>query len=72
MSACWSKPVGKLPNYQATNGAQTNEGHGFGAKGLMAEAAGATVDFRLAADSGEYLRVGELSPNSTQEELNAE
>ena len=57
--------------YQATNGAQTNEGHGFGAKGLVAEAAGATVDFRLAADSGEYVRVGELSPNSTQEELNA-
>jgi ectoine hydroxylase-related dioxygenase (phytanoyl-CoA dioxygenase family) len=57
--------------YQATNGAQTNEGHGFGAKGLVAEAAGATVDFRLAADSGEYVRVGELGPNSTQEELNA-
>jgi ectoine hydroxylase-related dioxygenase (phytanoyl-CoA dioxygenase family) len=30
--------------YQATNGAQTNEGHAFGAKGLVAEAAGATVE----------------------------
>ena len=57
--------------YQATNGAQTNEGHGFGANGLVAEAAGATVDFRLAADSGQYLRVGELGPNSTREELDA-
>jgi ectoine hydroxylase-related dioxygenase (phytanoyl-CoA dioxygenase family) len=57
--------------YQATNGAQTNEGHGFGARGLVDEAAGGTVDFRLAADSGQYVRVGELGPNSTQEELNA-
>lgn len=57
--------------YQATNGAQTNEGHGFGAKGMLGEAAGATVDFRLAADRGEYIRVGELSANSTQQELQA-
>lgn len=57
--------------FQATNGAQTNEGHGFGARGQVAEAAGALVDFRLAADRGEYLRVGELGPNSTPEELNA-
>jgi len=57
--------------YQATNAAQTNEGHGFGARGLVDEAAGATVDFRLAADSGEYLRVGELGPNSSEAELNA-
>ena len=56
--------------YQATNAAQTNEGHGFGARGLMEEAAGSTVDFRLAADNGEYQRVGELSPNSTEQELN--
>jgi ectoine hydroxylase-related dioxygenase (phytanoyl-CoA dioxygenase family) len=55
--------------YQATNGAQTNEGHGFGATGLLDEAAGATVDFRLAADRGDYIRVGELGPNSTEEEL---
>ena len=57
--------------YQATNAAQTNEGHGFGARGSIEEAAGSTVDFRLAADKGEYLRVGELGPNSTKEELDA-
>jgi ectoine hydroxylase-related dioxygenase (phytanoyl-CoA dioxygenase family) len=57
--------------YQATTGTQTNEGHGFGARGLLGEAAGATVDFRLADDRGEYHRVGELSPDSTKAELNA-
>jgi ectoine hydroxylase-related dioxygenase (phytanoyl-CoA dioxygenase family) len=57
--------------YQATTGTQTNEGHGFGAKGLPGEAAGGTVGFRLAADAGEYLRVGELSPDSTEDQLNA-
>jgi len=57
--------------YQATNAAQTNEGHGFGARGLMEEATGSTVDFRLAADRGDYHRVGELGPNSTKQELNA-
>jgi ectoine hydroxylase-related dioxygenase (phytanoyl-CoA dioxygenase family) len=57
--------------YQATNTAQTNEGHGFGATGQIDEAVGATVDFRITADRGEYLRVGELRPHSTQLELNA-
>lgn len=57
--------------YQATNAAQTNEGHGFGATGEVGEAAGSTVDFRFAADSGDYLRVGELSPGSSADELNA-
>jgi ectoine hydroxylase-related dioxygenase (phytanoyl-CoA dioxygenase family) len=57
--------------YQANNGAQTNEGHGFGARGLLDEAAGLTVDFRIAADNGEYVRVGPLGPNSTEQELNA-
>ena len=57
--------------FQATNGAQTNEGHGFGARGQVSEAAGALVDFRLASDRGEYLRVGELGPDSTLDELNA-
>ena len=57
--------------YQATTGTQTNEGHGFGAKGLPGEAAGATVEFRLAADRGEYHRVGELGPDSSAEDLNA-
>ena len=57
--------------YQATNAAQTNEGHGFGAQGLIDEAAGSTVDFRLAADHGNYIRVGELAPDSPQETLSA-
>ena len=56
--------------YQATNAAQTNEGHGFGASGSLQEASGSIVDFRLAADKGEYLRVGELGPNSSKEDLN--
>ena len=57
--------------FQATNAAQTNEGHGFGASGRIDEPAGATVDFRFAADAGSYLRVGELSPNSSADQLNA-
>ncbi len=57
--------------YQATTGTQTNEGHGFGAKGLPGEAAGGTVDFRIAADQGNYQRVGELSPASDAAKLNA-
>lgn len=57
--------------YQATTGAQTNEGHGFGARGLPDEAAGALVDFRLAADRGDYERVGELGSQSGSDELNA-
>ncbi|NCF44187.1 MAG: hypothetical protein GWP70_05120 [Proteobacteria bacterium] len=57
--------------YQATTATQTNEGHGFGAQGLPDEAAGALVDFRSAADRGDYLRVGELGPTSSEAELNA-
>ncbi len=57
--------------FQATNTAQTNEGHGFGAQGLVGEDAGALVGFRAAIDRHEYVRVGELSPRSTAEELNA-
>ncbi len=57
--------------YQATTGTQTNEGHGFGAQGRLDEATGALVDFRLAADRGEYQRVGELSSKSSEQELNA-
>ena len=57
--------------YQATTGTQTNEGHGFGAVGKLDEAAGALVDFRLAADKGAYQRVGELRPDADGEALNA-
>ena len=56
--------------YQATTGGQTTEGHGFGAVGRINEAAGALRDFRIAQDRGQYIRVGELGPNSTEEELN--
>ena len=58
--------------YQATTGTQTNEGHGFGARGIEGEAAGATVAFRMAADEGRYVRVGELGPDSGSDELNAD
>ena len=57
--------------YQATTGTQTNEGHGFGAMGKLDEAAGALVDFRLAADKGKYQRVGELRPDADGKTLNA-
>ena len=57
--------------YQATTGGQTNEGHGFGARGLPGELAGSIVAFREAIDAGNYVRVGELSPESSQEELEA-
>lgn len=57
--------------FQAATYGQTNEGHGFGAEGRAGETAGALVDFRLAADRGEYVRVGELGPNSPVEELEA-
>jgi ectoine hydroxylase-related dioxygenase (phytanoyl-CoA dioxygenase family) len=57
--------------FQAATYGQTNEGHGFGAAGRAGDAAGALVDFRLAADRGTYLRVGELGPNSTSAELEA-
>ena len=55
--------------FQAATYGQTNEGHGFGAAGAAGEAAGALVEFRQAADRGEYIRVGELGPDSTAEEL---
>ena len=49
--------------FQATTGTQTNEGHGFGARGLVGEEAGATVGFRKAADAGELPPGrGELGP----------
>lgn len=57
--------------FQAVTYGGTNEGHGFGAQGRVDEAAGALVDFRLAADRGDYLRVGELGPNSSPEDLEA-
>jgi ectoine hydroxylase-related dioxygenase (phytanoyl-CoA dioxygenase family) len=58
--------------YQASTGSQTNEGHGFGARGMPGEAAGALVAIRLAADEGRYVRVGELGPDSSEEDLQAD
>lgn len=57
--------------FQAATYGQTNEGHGFGAAGRAGEAAGALVDFRLAVDRGDYVRVGELGADSTADELQA-
>lgn len=57
--------------YQATTGGHTTEGHGFGARGLPGELAGAVVAFREAIDAGHYVRVGELSSQSSPEELEA-
>ena len=57
--------------FQATTGGQTNEGHGFGARGLVGEPVGALRDFRMAADRGDYVRVGELGPDSSDTELQA-
>ncbi|MDG1697186.1 MAG: phytanoyl-CoA dioxygenase family protein [Ilumatobacter sp.] len=57
--------------FQAATGEQTNEGHGFGARGRVGEAAGSLAPFRHAADSGVYLRVGELGTDSTDDELQA-
>lgn len=58
--------------FQATTGTQTNEGHGFGARGLVGEEAGATVGFRMAADAGDYRRVGVLGPDSSEADLSAD
>ncbi|MGH1490385.1 MAG: phytanoyl-CoA dioxygenase family protein [Acidimicrobiales bacterium] len=58
--------------YQASTGAQTNEGHGFGARGLLGEAAGALAEIRLAADEGRYVRVGELGPDASEADLRAD
>jgi len=57
--------------FQAATYGQTNEGHGFGAAGRVGEAAGALVEFRRAADRGDYIRVGELGTDSTPEQLQA-
>lgn len=57
--------------YQAMLLAQTNEGHGFGARGEAGEAAGALIGFRRAADRGAYLRVGVLSRDSSKSKLQA-
>ena len=54
---------------QALVHGSTVEGFGLGAPGRVGDAWGAIKQFRTAADAGAYLRVGELSGESTEEEL---
>jgi ectoine hydroxylase-related dioxygenase (phytanoyl-CoA dioxygenase family) len=49
----------------------TVEGFGLGARGRIGDPWGAIKAFRSAYDRGEYKRVGELSPNSSTQELQA-
>ena len=42
---------------------------GMGASGKVNEFHGSTKYFREAFDSGDYIRVGELSPKSSKKEL---
>ncbi len=58
--------------YQSWTGSQINEGHAFGARELPGEAAGALAAIRLAADERRYVRVGELGPDSSREDLQAD
>ena len=54
---------------QALTYGGTIEGFGLGAPGRVGDAFGSLKEFREAYDRGEYLRVGELSGDSTPEEL---
>lgn len=54
---------------QALTYGGTIEGFGLGAPGRVGDAFGSLKEFREAADRGEYLRVRELSPDSSEEEL---
>jgi hypothetical protein len=54
---------------QAATYGGTIEGFGMGATGKVNEFHGSTKYFREAFDSGDYIRVGELSPKSTKKEL---
>ena len=57
--------------YQATNAAQTNEGHGFGASGAVGEAADRRWISALLQTTEITSGVGALGPDSAPEELNA-
>ncbi len=56
---------------QALTYGATIEGFGLGANGRSGDPWGNTRPFRRAIDRGDYVRVGELSPDSTPEELQA-
>lgn len=49
----------------------TVEGHGLGASGRADDEFSSIATFRDAADRGEYIRVGELSPQSSDADLRA-
>ena len=55
---------------QAATYGGTIEGFGMGASGRINESFGSIKHFRVAFDSGEYIRVGELSPHSSKKDLN--
>ena len=54
---------------QAATYGGTIEGFGMGASGKVNEIHGSTKYFREAFDSGDYIRVGELSPQSSKKDL---
>ena len=54
---------------QALTYGGTIEGFGLGAQGRVGDAFGSLKQFREAYDRGEYVRVGELSAESSKEEL---
>ena len=54
---------------QAATYGGTIEGFGMGASGKVNEIHGSTKYFRKAFDSGNYIRVGELSPQSSKKDL---
>ena len=54
---------------QAATYGGTIEGFGMGASGKVNEIHGSTKYFRKAFDSGNYIRVGELSPKSSNKDL---
>lgn len=54
---------------QAVTNAATIEGFGLGGRGQPGDVAGDIAPFREAYDTGQYERVGELSPDSPEGEL---
>jgi len=58
--------------FQALTYGGTCEGHGMGASGRLGDALGALLPFRQALDDGRYVRVGELSGRSREEDLRRE
>ena len=57
---------------QALTYGSTVEGFGMGANGKVGDVWGNIKQFREAYDNGEYIRVGELSSNSSKKDLEKE